>query len=54
MGWLVWTIVIVVGVIILIRIIRKMRNREDGDIWSQVKRIKRGACKKFKDLLFGC
>ena len=56
-----WIIGIIAGVIIIMIIIKiATRNRgedsdeEEGDIWSQIRKVKRGACKKFKDVLFGC
>ncbi len=54
MGWIIWTIGIIIFLIIVIIIRKKLKGEDEDDLWGQVNRIKRGACAKLKEKLFGC
>ena len=55
-GWILG----IIGGLVLIMIIIKLATRKsgsgysDGNIWDRARNVGRGACKKFKDKLFGC
>lgn len=55
LNWIIGVIMILGIMIPIIKTItKKNRKREERDVWSQIRMVRRGACKKLKEMLFGC